>query len=155
MNKEELRALYKQIRLRMTDSEVSTKSRIITRKLINEIDWKEYQYVCLFEPIRPLKEVEIRPLINRLQKYTKLRIQVIQPNKAAKLPAKKFDLIVVPILAFDDDNYRLGWGGGWYDRFLADQSQARKIGVGYQNGHINKLPREAHDIALDSVITEI
>jgi 5-formyltetrahydrofolate cyclo-ligase len=69
---------------------------------------------------------------------------------------EKFDLILVPCLAFDKDNYRLGWGGGFYDRFLAAQPKALKIGLCYQNGFVKEgLTHQPHDIPLDKIITEV
>jgi 5,10-methenyltetrahydrofolate synthetase len=76
-------------------------------------------------------------------------------DKKSKPPTSKFDLIIIPCLAFDGDLCRLGWGGGWYDRFLAGQPEAMKIGLAYQNSLVEAgLPREAHDIPLDKIITE-
>jgi 5-formyltetrahydrofolate cyclo-ligase len=153
MNKGELRALYRQIRLRMSKSEVSTKSRIICRKLLTEIDWSRYKDISVFEPIDKLNEVDIRPLLSRLENQT-VNFRIVGRNRNPRIPVHKFDLIILPCLAFDDDNYRLGWGGGFYDKFLAAQPQALKIGVCFQNGHTEKLPREPHDIALDKVMAE-
>jgi len=151
-----MRALYKQIRLRMSQSEVSTKSRLINRRLINEIEWAKYKKVCVYQPVASLNEVDIIGLISRLQKQAELDLFVVEPHKKAAVPAKKFDLIIVPCLAYDDDNHRLGWGGGWYDKFLAGQSQAEKVGVCFSSGHIEGgIPHEPHDIALNKVITEI
>lgn len=67
---------------------------------------------------------------------------------------KKFDLIIVPTLAFDSQNNRLGYGKGFYDRFLATQPQAYKIGLSYSFNKVDNLPTGKHDIPLDLVITE-
>lgn len=68
---------------------------------------------------------------------------------------KQYDLIIVPIVGFDKDNYRLGLGGGWYDRFLADQPRAQTIGLAYTLCEVDILPHESHDISLDKIITEL
>jgi 5-formyltetrahydrofolate cyclo-ligase len=155
MNKEELRALYRQIRLRMSRSEVSSKSRIIGRRLLNELDWNNYHDVCVFQPIEELNEVDITGVISRL-KAQRRSLYIPSQEKEARVPKRGFDLIIVPCLAFDSENYRLGWGGGFYDKFLAAQPKALKIGVCFQNGFIDGgLPREAHDIPLHRVITEL
>jgi len=154
MNKEELRALYRQIRLRMSRSEVSSKSRIIGRRLLNEIDWNKYSKICVFEPIEHLNEVDISGVISRL-KAQRRDVEIMPKARGATLPKKKFDLIIVPCLAFDRENYRLGWGGGLYDKFLVKQSQALKIGVCFDNGLVeNGLPRDAHDVPVDQLVTE-
>ena len=156
MDKDELRAIYKQIRLRMTDSEVSSKSRMINRRLLNEVKWTKYENICAYEPVSGLNEVDIKALVIRLRRQPGLELAIVSPHKNAVIPKAKFDLILVPCLAFDDSNHRLGWGGGWYDKFLAQQPQAYKIGLGFGGGHIEVgIPREPHDIPLDEVITEV
>lgn len=155
MTKEELRALCKQIRLRMSRSEVSAKSRLIGRKLLNEIDWNSYPKICVFSPIDKLNEVDISGVTSRL-KAQRRNVTALPADTTAKVPAGKFDLIIVPCLAYDLDNCRLGWGGGFYDRFLAGQPKALKIGVCFFNGLVDGgLPREAHDIPLNQIITEV
>jgi 5-formyltetrahydrofolate cyclo-ligase len=64
-----------------------------------------------------------------------------------------WDLVIVPLLAFDRRGHRLGYGKGYYDRLLAADT-ATTIGVGFAAQAIDALPAEAHDIALDWVITE-
>ncbi len=63
-----------------------------------------------------------------------------------------YDLIIVPGLAFDLQNYRLGYGGGYYDNFLMAHPQAHKIGIFYPFQLVAAVPREAHDVCLDSII---
>jgi 5-formyltetrahydrofolate cyclo-ligase len=69
------------------------------------------------------------------------------------------DLLLVPLLAFDDRGHRLGYGGGFYDRTLfALKSGAalrvRAIGIAYAGQAVASLPAETHDMALDGVLTE-
>lgn len=137
----------------MSPSEASSKSRMIGRKLLNEIDWGCYKSVCTFTPIDELNEIDILPVISRLEAQG-LSVYKIPPSKESQVPSEKFDIILVPCLAFDDGRQRLGWGGGWYDRFLAGQSKALKIGVAYQASLIGGIPHEPHDIRLDKIITE-
>jgi 5-formyltetrahydrofolate cyclo-ligase len=65
------------------------------------------------------------------------------------------DLILTPLLAFDDFGGRLGQGGGHYDRTFAAIPQAIRIGVAYAGQRVERLPVEAHDIALHGVLTEV
>ncbi|MBR4377208.1 MAG: 5-formyltetrahydrofolate cyclo-ligase [Spirochaetia bacterium] len=61
---------------------------------------------------------------------------------------------LVPGLAFDKENFRLGRGKGFYDRFLASAGDSLfKIGIGYSFQLVEKVPREPHDKALDLIIT--
>src|ERR1700743_176551 len=62
------------------------------------------------------------------------------------------DVVFTPLLAFDADGYRLGYGGGFYDRTLESlraRHQIRAIGIAYAGQEVSHLPREAHDHALD------
>ena len=63
------------------------------------------------------------------------------------------DLVVVPGLAFDAGGGRLGFGAGYYDRFLAEVS-APKVGLVYRALLLDEVPQEDPDIAMDIVITE-
>lgn len=65
------------------------------------------------------------------------------------------DLILVPLLGFDGRGTRLGYGGGYYDRTIV--ALARKpllVGLAFAAQEFDDLPREAHDVPLDAVITE-
>lgn len=63
-------------------------------------------------------------------------------------------LLLVPCLAMDCDGYRLGYGQGWYDRYLAGHSNIFTLGIVAQEFFVNALPREVHDRALNGVVTE-
>ena len=65
------------------------------------------------------------------------------------------DLIVTPLLAFDDFGGRLGQGGGYYDRTFAARPGAIRIGFAYDGQRVARLPMERHDVALHGVLTEV
>lgn len=69
--------------------------------------------------------------------------QIIAPNE--------LDLVIVPALTYDRKGYRLGYGGGYYDRFLRDVS-AHTIGLARERLIREELPREPHDIAVKCVV---
>ncbi len=78
-----------------------------------------------------------------------------QPD--ADAPEVAPEILLVPLLAFDPSGYRLGWGGGFYDRTLAVVRKARKviaIGVAYAAQRVERLPRTERDQRLDWVITD-
>jgi 5-formyltetrahydrofolate cyclo-ligase len=67
------------------------------------------------------------------------------------------DLLLIPCVGFDDARFRLGYGGGYYDRTLAAWPAAKKpvtIGIAFEAGKCDALPREAHDMPLDAIVTE-
>ena len=65
-------------------------------------------------------------------------------------------LLIVPLIAFDERGYRLGYGGGYYDSTLWQLASSRPItvGVGFEAQRITEVPTEPHDVSLDWVITD-
>jgi 5-formyltetrahydrofolate cyclo-ligase len=156
MTKQKLRQKYRQIRLMMDARLVEDSSLAICRRAFAEIDWSKTNRICSYDPITELNEVDIKPLLKSIgYKYPDIKIKILKQSKKATTPDTKFDLIFVPCLAFDNDNYRMGWGGGFYDRFLAGQPQALKVALCFANGFVKAgLPIEPHDVKLDIIITE-
>ena len=67
------------------------------------------------------------------------------------------DIILVPLVAFDNRLYRIGYGGGYYDRYLEKLSIKKKflkIGLAHSCQKINRIPINKYDKKLDIVITE-
>jgi 5-formyltetrahydrofolate cyclo-ligase len=68
-------------------------------------------------------------------------------------PVDSIDLLMVPGIAFDKKGYRLGYGKGYYDKFLAGKD-VFSMGLAYSLQFVESLPRGEHDIKLDAVTTE-
>lgn len=64
------------------------------------------------------------------------------------------ELILIPCLAIDQRGYRLGYGQGWYDRYLARYPMIKTIGIVANQFLFKQLPSESHDQPLDAVISE-
>lgn len=64
------------------------------------------------------------------------------------------DLVITPLVAFAPDGYRLGQGGGYYDRTFAVVPDAVRIGLAFAGQEVSELPVEPHDIRLHGVLTE-
>ncbi len=69
------------------------------------------------------------------------------------LPPEAFDLAIVPAVAFDREGYRLGRGGGYYDRYL-EQTNCVKAGLCFESFLLPSVPHEAHDVRMDRIFTE-
>ncbi|PRZ55871.1 5,10-methenyltetrahydrofolate synthetase [Paraburkholderia fungorum] len=68
------------------------------------------------------------------------------------------ELLLIPCVGFDVNRYRLGYGGGYYDRTLAAWPTSNKpvtIGVAFESANCGRLPQEEHDLPLDVVVTEV
>ena len=80
---------------------------------------------------------------------------MLEPKKAkVKIP----DVIIVPLLAFDKDKFRLGYGKGYYDRYLNKFIKRFKdlmtVGVAFSFQKHHKLPINQNDVKLDFILTE-
>ncbi len=83
-------------------------------------------------------------------------IGILQPLKNA--PIARPSVLLVPLLAFDRRGYRLGQGGGYYDRTLAElrkEPHLLAVGLGYAAQEVEAVPAAAHDMRLDAILTEM
>ena len=64
------------------------------------------------------------------------------------------DTIILPMLGFDRTGRRIGYGAGYYDRFLAKNRKLRKIGIAFSCQEYENLPVDENDIPMDCIITE-
>ena len=77
-----------------------------------------------------------------------------EPDLGAEvIPVEKIDFFLIPLLACDARGYRLGYGGGYYDRALVT-SRGFRCGVGYTDQYVASLPAEEHDQRLDAFLSE-
>jgi 5-formyltetrahydrofolate cyclo-ligase len=163
--KDQLRTALKAMRLAMSEQERGDKSATIAEKLRTVVDWSQVSTLHFFEPIAELGEVDVTPLVTELKaQYPQLHIYTSRKKDGdwhvysiaaeAPIPTISFDVILVPMLGFDATLNRIGFGGGYYDKLLAGQPQAQKIGLCFSNGTVDELPVEPHDVALDQIVTD-
>lgn len=80
---------------------------------------------------------------------------ILQPKNINIVPNNfKFDLIIVPTLAFDDNKNRIGYGKGYYDKFLIKHKKSYTVGLSYEQNKIQNLPTDPHDVSLKTIITQ-
>lgn len=93
-------------------------------------------------------------LVDSLEKLSPRTMQIPEPGEDAPLvPREEIDLILVPALCCDWEGYRLGQGGGYYDRYL-DGYQGITVSLCREDFLQSMLPREAHDRPVNLVLTE-
>tara|TARA_B100001250_G_C19689652_1_gene739692 strand:- start:217 stop:762 length:546 start_codon:yes stop_codon:yes gene_type:complete len=67
------------------------------------------------------------------------------------------DVLLVPLVAFDKYKFRLGYGGGYYDRYIQKIKKIKKIltiGISFSFQEVEKIPKNKHDQKLDFILTE-
>ncbi|SNZ09645.1 5-formyltetrahydrofolate cyclo-ligase [Persephonella hydrogeniphila] len=160
---------------RISHKNAEEDSKKIAQKFINLPQLKKAKNILLYYPHK--NEVDTRPIIDHLlnsktinlflpkvqdQELIPVRIKdlsslkkgyagIMEPEGESISP-EKIDIIVVPAIAFDKRGHRIGYGKGYYDRFLK-KTKALKVGVAYDFQIVDKLPYEQHDIPVDLIIT--
>ncbi len=73
-----------------------------------------------------------------------------------EIPAdpEEINVVIVPMIAFDSAGHRLGYGAGYYDRFLSRNPHMQKIGVAFSCQEVDSIPADENDICMDFVVTE-
>jgi 5-formyltetrahydrofolate cyclo-ligase len=179
--KNELRQDYRQLRKQLSGDEVNDLSRKITKQLGIWLDGQEgLTHFHLFFPIAKFNEVNtfyIKQLLEQQDKtlFTSQvnrdenRLDTLQlppdaaffldewgipvPQESVRITSTKIQVVFVPLLAYDKSGHRLGFGKGFYDRFLASLDQpVLKLGLSFFAPE-ERIPVEPHDIPLDYCIT--
>jgi 5-formyltetrahydrofolate cyclo-ligase len=179
--KKELRQSYRQRRKQLSSQEVNEWSRKIAQQLAHWLDGKaDLEHFHLFFPIAKFNEVNtfyIKDLLEEKGKvlYTsqvnregsqldtlKLPLDaaffldewgIPVPQESLRVSPTKVQVVLVPLLAYDEKGNRLGFGKGHYDTFLGSLSQSViKIGLSFFSPEA-VLPVESHDIPLNYCIT--
>ena len=180
--KKELRTAMKARLAAVSKDETLRASKSVLAQLESLEQWKRAEIVLAFLSMKD--EINTIPILNAARKQGKtfavprvagpdLVFYQIQDLKKDVAPgafgilepvsglcpvvetlSEHHGVALVPGLAFDKENFRLGRGKGFYDRFLASAGDSLyKIGIGYSFQLVEKVPREPHDKALDLVIT--
>lgn len=175
--KKELRKKGLTLRNQMSHNEVTVLSKKIIEEIKKQVNFTNYQVLGFYMPLG--NEVDLRPLITQLIALGKTAVipkvhdqytmdfypiktiddthvgkfGVLEPNSHKKIPKNEIDLIFIPGIYFSYQNYRLGFGAGYYDRYLKDYHQ-EQVGVCFSFQHIKDIPSQSHDIPMDVIITE-
>lgn len=150
--KEKLLSLpgYKRAKVVMFYSTI--KSEVMTNEMIESAILSGKKKIGV--PKTFTKEKKIKCIeINEDSIFEKGEFGIPEPVEGEVILKKDIDLIIIPAIAFDFYGNRLGYGGGYYDKFL-NGTKALKVGVGFDSQLTDKLPVEKHDVKVDVIITE-
>ncbi|HHU78837.1 MAG: 5-formyltetrahydrofolate cyclo-ligase [Caldicoprobacterales bacterium] len=182
MTKSELRKKMMLEREEINQEERASRSRSIEKRIRDLQAYRHASTILIYVSFR--NEVDTKPLIQKaIEEGKRVAVPVSIPEGKVLLPCQitslddlipgtwgileppeekqrridvsEIDLTIVPGLAFDRCFHRLGYGAGYYDRFLPSlRKDAVKIGVGYDFQLLKKLPVEAYDVPLDGIVTD-
>ncbi len=80
---------------------------------------------------------------------------ILEPKPGcAVVPTEEIELVVVPGVAWGEDGYRVGYGGGYYDRFLRRCKQALRVGLAFEMQVVPEVPHGRSDLPVDLLVTE-
>ena len=133
---------------------VSTPIEVDTRMLIEKA-LSDGKKVAVPKCIKGTRDMEFY-LINSFDDLEEGSFSVLEPVPEKCVPLKKINkaICIVPALAYDRYGYRLGYGKGYYDRFLSAHKNVFKIGFGYCCCTETKLNHGRYDIPVDFLVTE-
>lgn len=180
MLKRELRKKYRNLRTDITPEQASASSLVLANSILQIPIW-DFFYYHIFLSIEDKNEVDTMPLITLLQGKDKNLVVpkvtdensmvnylltdntsikksawgVPEPIDGIEVPENKIDVVFVPLLAFDTQGNRVGYGKGYYDTFLNKcRKETVKIGLsffGAENERITDL--NENDVKLDYCVT--
>lgn len=179
MTKNELRQKYRALRDSFGEEFISKASNSTSNNLQKTEEFKNADIVLLYYPTKneisplPLFEICLKmgktvafPVCQKesstlvFKKVTSLDMLlpssfgILEPNENCKaITLNENTICITPALLFSKKGHRLGYGKGYYDRFLKDFSGI-SVGYSYSACVLDSFPHDAHDIPLDMIITE-
>ncbi|MDE5699082.1 MAG: 5-formyltetrahydrofolate cyclo-ligase [Lachnospiraceae bacterium] len=181
--KSEIRKRILEVRKGLTDEEVAAKSEAIVQKVIKTPEYKEADNILLYadfcrevmtrgifeDALLHRKRIyfpRVDKLTNTMEFYQVISIRqlvrgymdILEPREDIRsryqFQPREDTLAILPGVAFDTSGYRIGYGKGFYDRFLANRRQLSTMALAYSCQIIDEIPRDEHDIKMDKIVTE-
>ena len=180
MFKRDLRKKYKDLRVRIAQETIEDKSLAIANRLLSLDIWDK-TYFHLFLTIEEQKEIDtefilqilagkdkeivvsksdfstlemVHYLLTDNTKFKKNEYNIPEPVDGLEVPVTKIDVVFVPLLAFDIKGNRVGYGKGFYDKFLANcKPEIIKIGLSFFEAEETIDDVSEKDILLDFCVT--
>jgi 5-formyltetrahydrofolate cyclo-ligase len=174
--KRELRKAVRERKNQMADSERRRQEELIFTSIEQMPEFQAASHVFVYWSLPD--EVHTHAFIDKWYRHKKIYLPVIDDvnlkiglyegvakmsagvkfgiSEPVSMPLESYSdlsFAIIPGVAFDDDMYRLGRGGGFYDRLLPQLSHVFKVGIAYNEQKVSWVPVEAHDIRMDCVVT--
>lgn len=181
--KAEIRKRILEVRKGLTDEEAASKSGAIVQKVIKTPEYREADNILLYadycrevmtrgifeDALLHRKKIffpRVDRLTNTMAFYQVISVRqlgrgyrdILEPKEDIRsryrFQPKEDTLVILPGVAFDTSGYRIGYGKGFYDRFLADRRQLSTMALAYACQIVDEIPKDAHDIKMDKIVTE-
>lgn len=179
MDKDTLRHRYRMERMSLSPRERQDREANI-RQLISTQLTAQIKTIHIYLPIEKLAEINTMPIVEMLWKEGKtVVVPVVQdknvmrsflftsdtplkhsrwgipePAKQKEVSATEIDMALLPLLAYDRFGNRVGYGRGYYDRFLTEvRPETLKVGLSYFPPEAEKIPQNPWDVPMDLCIT--
>jgi 5-formyltetrahydrofolate cyclo-ligase len=185
MKKKEWREKISDLKASISEKEWQEGSRAIHKRLFANRLWEQSKHITLYHSVQ--KEIDTLSIIKRgwevgkniylpkcdpkekklifykVESFDQLEVVYYGipepiPSLCRELNLGELELVIVPGLVFDEHGYRIGYGGGYYDRFLSTLSGKVKadtlsLAFPFQVSKQEELPRESFDIPVDTIVT--
>ncbi len=169
MDKKTLRNIFLNERLNMPKQEHKMLNLMLVDGLIDVLKDHDFKRVAIFYPMEG--EIDVRRLAkyydvaypkvtkqglvfyHEVKTFAPSSFGVMEPIDGKPLNKDAIDAVIVPGIVYDDGLYRLGYGKGYYDRYLQDYP-GLSVGVVFEKFRVEALPNEAHDIPVDVLVTD-
>lgn len=181
LSKSEIRKEYLSIRNSLSINEIEDRSNVIQQKVIDIIKENKFLVIHLYLDFN--KEVKTDKILQALlnlgcrvgtfvllsknnfthchitqqTKFHKNRFGIKEPVENIEFDISSCEVVIVPLVAFDTCCNRIGYGGGYYDKFFADtrlNKNCLKIGIAFECQKVDNAVSDIHDVRLNCVLTE-
>ena len=128
-------------------------SEVNTQEVIKEL-FKLNKNV--FVPVCDIDKLTMKPVkITSFDNLTKNKYGILEPPKTNYIDSPNIDAVIFPGVVFDYKGNRIGYGKGYYDRYVSSLGyNVKKIGVCYDFQIVKNIDADAHDMPMDMIITE-
>lgn len=132
---------------------ISNKPEVDTNHLIDEL-WKLGKKVAVPKCNPKTREMTFY-VINSFEQLETVYMHLREPilEKCEFVDANEMNVLLVPGVAFDQYGYRIGYGGGYYDRYVLNYKKGKLMSLLFDEQLVDRVPTEAHDCPVDIIVT--
>jgi len=143
------------ISARFVHSYIGFRSEVATHGIIEDLFERGVKVAVPVVRGESDKEHMVHSLLENPSHLQPGKFGVPEPVNAKEISTSDLDAVLIPIVAFDGFGMRLGYGKGYYDRFLSVlPPKIRRIGLAFSIQEMDKIPMMSHDELINNVITE-